>query len=117
MLISPRIAKLVDAYRENETPQQRGPRFKAVAEALEHEMSAGNVTESIVLQCLGAPNLHAEQDGKALFVYHFDHENAGRDGSEWYFHFSDQKLVSSGFNFRGINDLSMTTRWDSQKHP
>jgi len=46
-------------------------------------------------------------------VYFFDHHLPGRNRDEWFFQLADGKLTASGFNRRGINNLSfLKTRQD-----
>jgi len=106
MQLSPNISKLVRAYRESESDDRRGPRFKEVALALEEEMRKAGVSEDLLLECFGPPNLWTKQGNCGLLVYFFDHEEAGRDADEWYFHLAEGNVTSSGHNRRGINDLS-----------
>ena len=102
MHLSPRISKLVDAYRDSESEGRRGPRFKDVALALEQEMRTQGVSDAVLVACFGPPDLWDEHG----FVYFFDQERPGRNRDEWYFLLADHKLTASGYNRRGINDFS-----------
>lgn len=114
MHFSPRILELVRAYREAESDQRRGPRFKKAALTLEQEMQApGGVSDAELIECFGPPNLWDEREGGGIFVYFFDHEMPGRDADEWYFHLAGRRVIRSGYNWRGVNDLSsLKTRQD-----
>jgi hypothetical protein len=103
MHLNPNVAELVVAFRESESDDQRGPMFKAVALALETEMKTTAVTKETVLECFDPPDKFEDH---SIYVYRFDHELPGRNNDEWYFHFADGRLSSSGYNVRGINDLS-----------
>ncbi|NOZ39639.1 MAG: hypothetical protein GXP24_05370 [Planctomycetes bacterium] len=102
MTLKPHILELVAVYRREESSDTRGPRFKELALALEGEMKAAHVTEQMLLDCFGPPDLFDDE----VFVYHFDHEQPGRNNYEWYFPFKNGKLSNSGYNACGINDLS-----------
>jgi len=109
MHLSQRIFELVRAYRESEGDGRRGPRFKDVALALEQEMRAPGVSDAVLLECFGPPDLWSEGG----FVDFFDHDVPGRNRDEWFFHLADGKLTASGYNLRGINELSfLKTRKD-----
>ena len=103
MHLKPHIIELVTSYRQAEADDRRGPCFKDVALALEREMETDHVTKRMVLDCFGPPDLF---DDDHVFVYYFDHEQPGRNKDEWYFHFQNGKVARSGYNERGINDLS-----------
>jgi hypothetical protein len=96
------IADLATGFRETESDDSRGPLFKAVALAIEEEMKSGSITKEDVVECFGPP----DRFGDDVFVYVFDHVQSGRNNDEWYFHFDGSHLCDSGFNIRGINDLS-----------
>ncbi len=100
--MNPRIAELVTAYRERESDDRRGPLFKEVALAIESEIESGAMTKDTILACLGPPDLFEDD----VYVYRFDHEQPGDNNHEWYFHFENGRLRSSGYNIHGINDLS-----------
>ena len=100
--LSQRVLELVRAYREAEADGRRGPRFVEVALALEQEMRAPGVSDAVLLACFGPPDLWDEGG----FVYFFDHKIAGRNRDEWFFHLADGKLTASGYNRRGINNLT-----------
>jgi len=65
-------------------------------------MKSEAFTKETVLACVGPPDLFDDQ----VFVDRFDHEQPGRDNDEWYFDFDGDRLAGSGYNVRGINDLS-----------
>ena len=102
MQVSQRVLGLLRAYREAEGDGRRGPRFVEVALALEQEMRAPGVSDAVLLECFGPPDLWDEGG----FVYFFDHKTPGRNRDEWFFHLADRKLTASGYNRRGINNLS-----------
>ena len=107
--LSQRVLELIRAYREAEGDGQRGPRFVEVALALEQEMRAPGVSDAVLLECFGTPDLWSESG----FVYLFDHKIPGRNRDEWFFHLADGKLTASGYNRHGINNLSfLKTRRD-----
>jgi hypothetical protein len=110
MPLSPRISKLVRAYRATESDESRGPRFKDVALALEDEMRvAPGVSDAVLVECFGPPDLWCE----GAFVYFFDHEVPGRNRDEWFFLLADGKVTTSAYNWREINDFSrLKTRQD-----
>jgi hypothetical protein len=109
MHLSPRISKLVKAYRDTESEGRRGPRFKDIALELEQQMRTSGVADAVLVECFGPPDLW----GEGGFVYFFDHEVPGRNRDEWFFHLAEGKLTASGFNRRGINDVSfLKTRQD-----
>lgn len=103
MSLKPHIVDLVDDFKKSEDPKGRGPKFKAVALALEEAVTTDAVTLRDVLDCFGPPDYFA---GNVLYLYVFDHEQAGRNKDEWYFHFANGQLTQSGFNKRGANDVS-----------
>ena len=103
MHLNRHIIELVELFCSGESNDRRGPLFKNVALALEDEMSSGSVTAQMVTACFGPPDLY---DSDTMFVYFFDHQIAGGNNDEWYFHFENGKLVNSGYNARGINDLA-----------
>ena len=103
MHLKPHIAELVQVFRESESAIRRGPYFKGVALALEEEMKRQGLSAETLLDCFGPPDLF---DGDAVYVYFFDHKKPGRNRDEWYFHLDQGIVVSSGYNRRGINDLS-----------
>ena len=120
MLLSPRISALVHAFREAESDAGRGPHSKELALALEEQLAAPGVSDAMLLDCFGPPDLWDESGNKALFVYFYDEKEAGRNGDEWCFVLEDGKVTNSGFNERGINDLSgLRTRdeWPSKGTP
>jgi hypothetical protein len=96
------IAKLLSLYRQKEGDSRRGPYFTDLAYAVEKDIASGVVTKHTLLECFGPPDLF--DDG--IYVYRFDHKNAGKNRDEWYFHLKDDKVISSAFNRCGINDLS-----------
>lgn len=96
------IAALVARFRETESRDRRGPAFKGVALALESRMRSETLTKHTILECFGPPDLFDED----VFVYWFDHDQPGRNKDEWYFDFQHGRLYGSGYNERGINDLS-----------
>ena len=102
MHLSPRMLKLVETYRGAESDGGRGPRFKELALALEKEMRTTGVSDAVLLACFGPPDLWSE----GVLAYYFDHEVPGRNQDEWFFHFADGRLTASGYNRRGINDVS-----------
>lgn len=106
MPLKPHIAELVEDFKKSEDPKRRGPKFKAVALALEEAMATEAVTLRDVLNCFGPPDFFA---GNVLYLYGFDHEQPGRNKDEWYFHFANGQLTQSGFNKRGANDVSQLT--------
>lgn len=103
---SPHIAALLRAYQSEESHAARGPRFVEVAEALESLLHAPGLEDATLVHCFGPPDLWARQNGSGLFVYFFDHLQAGADRDEWYFHLERHKVTSSGYNRRGINVVS-----------
>jgi hypothetical protein len=96
------IDELVAAFRETESDESRGPSFKTVALAIEDEMKTSFITKKDLLEWFGRPDKFDDD----VFVYLFDHDQAGKSNDEWYFHFDGPRLNSSGYNVRGINDLS-----------
>jgi hypothetical protein len=103
----PSRSKLVRAYRKNESPYDRGPCFKELANALEQEIwRKPGVSDVLLMECLGPPNLWNVNREGGIFVYHFDHKVAGRNRDEWYFYLKGRKVYDSGYNRRGINDMS-----------
>lgn len=110
MELKPHIAELVRIYHDSESSLCRGPCFKELALALEREMQEHGLTTQALLSCLGPPDLF---EGDGLYVYYFDHDEAGRNRHEWYFHCEQGTLVSSGYNERGINDTSSLQRGSS----
>jgi hypothetical protein len=109
MHLSPRISKLVEVYRDTESEGRRGPRFKDVALALEQEIQMRGVSDATLIECFGPPDLW----GEGGFVYFFDHELPGRNRDEWFFHLAGGKVTASGYNRRGINEVSfLRTRRD-----
>jgi hypothetical protein len=103
----PTRSQLVRRYRKNESANRRGPCFKELANALEREIwRKPDVSDVLLMECLGPPNLWNVNREGGIFVYYFDHKVAGRNRDEWFFHLKGQKVYSSGFNRRGINDLS-----------
>src|SRR5687768_7749807 len=101
------LAELVRLYREGENAGCRGPRFAAVAYAIEREMKVRVISKRLLVDYLGPPDLF--DDG--VYLYRFDHKKAGKNRDEWYFHLKKSKVASSGFNRRGINDLSNLKTW------
>jgi hypothetical protein len=102
MHLSPPVSKAIEVFRQSEAPTTRGPRFKDVALAFEQEMRQPGVPQSAILEAFGPPDIQQP----SLYVYFFDHHEAGRSRDEWYFHFKDGKLSDSGYNHRGVNDFS-----------
>ena len=105
-MLSPWLAERVRAFRESEGAGRRAARFQAVAYELERDMRTRRVSQAAVLECFGPPDLWVKDEVSAAFVYFYDEEAAGQNRDEWYFHFSGGTLVDSGYNRRGINDLS-----------
>lgn len=105
-MLTPRLAELVRQFRESEADDRRATLFQAVAFELERGMRTHGISQGIVLECFGPPDLWGEGEEDATFVYLFDEEMAGSNRDEWYFHFSGGRLANSGYNRRGINDLS-----------
>jgi hypothetical protein len=99
--MTPNIAELVAVFRETESDDSRGPLFRPVALAIEDEMTTGAVTKESVIECFGPPDKFDED----VFVYFFDHEQAGGNNDEWYFPFDGRRFANSGYNLRGVNDL------------
>lgn len=106
MALKPQIVDLVNDFAKSEGSKRRGPKFKAVALALEEGMTTEAVTLRDILDCFGPPDFFA---GNVLYLYGFDHEQPGRNKDEWYFHFANGQLAQSGFNKRGANDVSQLT--------
>ena len=103
----PSRSQLVRAYRKTESDNQRGPRFKELALALEQEIwKMPGVSDVLLMECLGPPNLWNVNREGGIFVYYFDHKVVGRNRDEWFFHLKGRKVYASGYNRRGINDLS-----------
>ena len=100
--MKPTIAELARVFRETESDDSRGPLFKAVALAIEEEITAGSITKEDVVECFGPPDRFDDD----VFVYVFDHVQPGGNNDEWYFDFDGNRLSGSGFNVRGVNDLS-----------
>jgi hypothetical protein len=96
------IAELATGFRATESDDSRGPLFKAVALAIEEEIKNGIITKEDVVECFGPPDRFDDD----VFVYVFDHMRPGGNNDEWYFDFDGSHLCGSGFNVRGINDLS-----------
>jgi len=103
MPLKPHVVDLVNDFQKSEDSKHRGPKFKAAALALEAEMSVEVITLRELLDCFGPPDFFA---GHVLYLYAFDHEQPGRNKEEWYFHFANGQLVKSGYNQKGVNDLS-----------
>ena len=102
MRLPPHVAALVEEFRAWESDDARGPAFKAVALALELLMREYVVTPINLLECFGPPDLFDENG----WVYFFDHDEARQSDDEWYFSFDGDRLAHSGYNDRGVNDLS-----------
>ena len=100
------IERLVSDFRTNEGPDRRGPCFKRLALGIEAVMRAAGVSQSQLLEWLGPPDLFDRQNQDVTYIYRFDHDEPGRDGDEWYLYFADGRLIQSGYNAVGINDLS-----------
>ena len=49
--------------------------------------------------------LFLAEEHHLTFLYLFDHAIAGGNADEWYFAMQQGRLVSSGYNHCGINDL------------
>ena len=96
------IVELINLYRIEEGESARGPLFADVAYAIEEELESRAITKRALVKFLGPPDLF----DNGVFVYRFDHKKAGKNRDEWYFHIKRGKVFSSGFNRRGINDLS-----------
>ena len=94
-------------FREEETDQRRGQFFRAVARAIEAKMRTTVITREMIVEWFGPPDYFGDD---ALYLYRFDHRRARRNRDEHYFHFREGRLVNSGYNRRGINDLSLLTR-------
>lgn len=100
-------SQLVRAYRKTESANQRGPCFKELANALEREIwRTPGVSDVLLMECLGPPNLWNLNREGGIFVYYFDHKAPGRNRDEWYFFLKGRKVYDSGYNRRGINDFS-----------
>jgi hypothetical protein len=106
MPLSPRISKLLYTFRQTETGDRRGPPFTEVALALEQEIQSPGVSKDMVIECFGPPDLWGLAGDGGLLVYFFDHEVPGRSADEWYFIFAGGNVTHSGYNRRGVNDLS-----------
>lgn len=93
------------AFRDLESDDARGPAFAAVVRAIEEKARTTAITREMIVAWLDPPDLFS---GKSLYVYRFDHDEAGRNCDEHYFLFdSEERLSSSMYNECGINDLSM----------
>lgn len=106
MPLKPHVADLVRDFKASEDAKRRGPKFKAVAVALEEAIGVEAITARDLLDCFGPPDYFA---GNVLYIYGFDHEQPGRNKDEWYFHLANGQLVKSGYNQKGANDLSLLT--------
>lgn len=103
MQLPAHISELVDLFRRDEWPEARGPRFTAVACAIEEAMSNDTpVSSDLLLECFGPPDLFDDE----VWLYRFDHEDASLANDEWYFFVKDGRITDSGFNVVGINDIS-----------
>jgi len=69
-------------------------------------MRSQRISPMNLLNWFGVPDLWFGDANDADWVYYFDHQNARRCRSEWYFHFREGRLRDAGFNRRGINDFS-----------
>lgn len=114
MPLKPHVIDLVSDFQNSEGPKRRGPKFEAVAQALEAVLALEAVTIRELLDCFGPPDFFA---GNVLYMYKFDHEQPGRNKDEWYFHFANGQLVKSGYNQKGANDLSQLTDGAKFVHP
>lgn len=100
------LSQLVQNLYRRESAKRRGPCFVAVAMALEADISAKALTAARIVQLFGRPDYWRYDFGNGLLVYRFDHDRRGRNRDEWYYHLEDGRVISSGFNGRGKNDLS-----------
>jgi hypothetical protein len=98
---------LLRRFREEETDQRRGPFFAVVVRAVEERMRSTVISPEMIVAWFGPPDYFYKD---ATYIYRFDHRRARRNRDEHYFHFSDGRLVASGYNRRGLNDLSRFTR-------
>lgn len=101
-----RILKALQEFQAQESPDKRGPCFVRLGLAIETGLKDRSVTSGQLLEWLGPPDLLDEKDDNAFYVYRFDHEEAGSDRDEWYFHIRGGVMTSSGYNRKGINDHS-----------
>ena len=101
-----RLSVLADAFRLNEGPNTRGPQFVQLALGIESAMKECAVTKEELISLLGPPDLFDANGEDATYVYRFDHSEPGRNQDEWYFHIKNGRLIKSGYNQAGINDLS-----------
>lgn len=101
-MLNPRITRLVRSFLKFEGEKRRGPRFAKAALALDEEIRKSPIPQATLIECFGPPDLW----GKGLLVYFFDHKEAGRERDEWFFYQDKEQVTSSGYNRRGINDLS-----------
>lgn len=104
MPLKPHVVDLVSDFKASEGAKRRGPKFKAVALALDGAMATEPITTRDLLDCFGPPDYFA---GNVLYIYAFDHDQPGRNKDEWYFHLANGQLVKSGYNQKGANDLSL----------
>ena len=59
-----------------------------------------------LVEWFGIPDLWTEHNGNGLFVYFFGYHKARTSRHEWYFYLDNGRVWQSGFNERGINDLT-----------
>ncbi len=99
------LDRLLARYRKAESAERRGPCFAKPCYAIEESGVAGGIRKGKILEWFGPPDLFFQADSQLTLVYRFDHEQAGHNREEWYFHFQSESLVRSGFNSAGINPL------------
>jgi hypothetical protein len=100
------IDQLAADYQSNERADARGPRFVQLAYAIDQLMQSDVVCRDQLVKWLGPPDLFEGTNQRGTLLYRFDHNEAGRNRDEWYFLLEDGRLVQSGFNHVGINDLT-----------
>ena len=104
------VTELLEAFERTETDSTRGPAFVSVALELETQMRSGGVSDGDLVECFGRPDLFlGDADGRRDLLYVFDHDHPGANRDEWFFGFERGVLVDSGYNRRGINDVSAWT--------
>jgi hypothetical protein len=108
------LLKLLTEFHKDESAGSRGPRFVALAYAIERRMHDG-VSRNEIAEWLGPPDLTDSEAERECWIYRFDHLDPGLDRDQWYFFFNRGQLANSAFNRQGINDLSDFTR--PETHP
>jgi hypothetical protein len=100
------IDQLAADYQSHERADARGPRFVQLAYAIEPLIQSDVVSRDQLVKWLGPPDLFEGTKQRGTLLYRFDHSEAGGNRDEWYFLLEDGRLVQSGFNHVGINDMT-----------